>query len=108
MYATSTTTTLLAMGEKIPDPHLPTSIRKAKCRPSLWKILTRARIPTFSLPSWYRCPFMPMGIGTIACDVMNDGFVMRAWGEHLDVDDNVLVLSNGNRVFTQSIGVTLD
>jgi len=48
------------------------------------------------------------GIDTIACISVNDAFVMKAWGDNLNVDDNVLLLADGNGYFTKAMGVALD
>lgn len=48
------------------------------------------------------------GIDTIACISVNDAFVMKAWKADLKVNDEVLLLSDGNGDFTRAIGVELD
>lgn len=48
------------------------------------------------------------GIDTIACISVNDAFVMKAWKEDLKVNDEVVLLSDGNGDFTKAIGVELD
>ncbi|KAL5709613.1 hypothetical protein ACHQM5_020279 [Ranunculus cassubicifolius] len=48
------------------------------------------------------------GVDTIACISVNDAFVMKAWKENLKVEDEVLMLSDGNGDFTKAIGVELD
>ncbi|XP_022983105.1 peroxiredoxin-2E-1, chloroplastic-like [Cucurbita maxima] len=48
------------------------------------------------------------GIDTIACISVNDAFVMKAWKENLNVEDEVLLLSDGNGDFTRAIGCELD
>lgn len=45
---------------------------------------------------------------TIACIAVNDAFVMKAWKEDLNINDEVLLLSDGNGVFTKAIGCELD
>lgn len=45
---------------------------------------------------------------TIACISVNDAFVMKAWKENLNINDEVLLLSDGNGVFTKAIGCELD
>lgn len=46
---------------------------------------------------------------TIACISVNDAFVMKAWKENLKISsDEVLLLSDGNGVFTKAIGCELD
>ncbi|KAG6580663.1 Peroxiredoxin-2E-2, chloroplastic, partial [Cucurbita argyrosperma subsp. sororia] len=48
------------------------------------------------------------GVDTIACISVNDAFVMKAWKENLNVEDEVLLLSDGNGDFTRAIGCELD
>ncbi|VFQ75060.1 unnamed protein product [Cuscuta campestris] len=48
------------------------------------------------------------GVDAVACVSVNDAFVMKAWKENLGIRDEVLMLSDGNGVFTRGIGVELD
>nr|XP_023882425.1 peroxiredoxin-2E-2, chloroplastic-like [Quercus suber]POE73147.1 peroxiredoxin-2e, chloroplastic [Quercus suber] len=48
------------------------------------------------------------GVDTIACISVNDAFVMRAWKENLKINDEVLLLSDGNGDFTRAIGAELN
>ncbi|XP_041025029.1 peroxiredoxin-2E-2, chloroplastic-like [Juglans microcarpa x Juglans regia] len=48
------------------------------------------------------------GVDTIACISVNDAFVMKAWKENLKINDEVLLLSDGNGDFTRAIGCELD
>ena len=48
------------------------------------------------------------GVDTIACISVNDAFVMKAWKENLNINDEVLLLSDGNGDFTRAIGCELD
>ncbi|KAK3226727.1 hypothetical protein Dsin_006589 [Dipteronia sinensis] len=48
------------------------------------------------------------GVDTIACISVNDAFVMKAWKENLGINDEVLLLSDGNGEFTKAIGCELD
>lgn len=48
------------------------------------------------------------GVDTIACVSVNDAFVMKAWGQNLNVGDKILLLADGNQEFTKALGVTLD
>lgn len=48
------------------------------------------------------------GVDVIACVSVNDAFVMKAWKEDLKVGDEVVLLSDGNGVFTKALGVELD
>ncbi len=48
------------------------------------------------------------GVDTIACVSVNDVFVMKAWGEDQKVGDKILMLADGNGVFTKAVGLELD
>ncbi len=48
------------------------------------------------------------GVDTIACLSVNDAFVMGAWGEAQNVEDNILMLADGSGNFTQAMGLELD
>ncbi|XP_024021648.1 peroxiredoxin-2E, chloroplastic-like isoform X2 [Morus notabilis] len=48
------------------------------------------------------------GVDIIACISVNDAFVLKAWKEDLKINDEVLILSDGNGHFTRAIGAELD
>jgi len=48
------------------------------------------------------------GVDTIACLSVNDAFVMGAWGEAQNVEDNILMLADGSASFTEGVGLELD
>lgn len=48
------------------------------------------------------------GVDNIFCVAVNDPFVMKFWGEHLNVGDAVRMLSDGNGAFTQALGMERD
>ena len=48
------------------------------------------------------------GVDTIACLSVNDAFVMGAWGESQNVDDNILMLGDGSASLTGALGLELD
>uniref|UniRef100_A0A803PU15 glutaredoxin-dependent peroxiredoxin n=1 Tax=Cannabis sativa TaxID=3483 RepID=A0A803PU15_CANSA len=48
------------------------------------------------------------GVDTIAYISVKDAFVVKAWKENLKVNDEVLLLSDGNGDFTRAIGAELD
>ncbi len=48
------------------------------------------------------------GVDTIACISVNDGFVMKAWGEDQAVGDDILMLADGNGDFTKAVGLEMD
>ncbi len=48
------------------------------------------------------------GVDTIACLSVNDAFVMGAWGEAQNVEDNILMLGDGSASLTRALGLELD
>jgi peroxiredoxin (alkyl hydroperoxide reductase subunit C) len=48
------------------------------------------------------------GVDTIACLSVNDAFVMGAWGDAQNVEDNILMLADGSASFTQAVGLEVD
>eukprot|EP00199_Chlamydomonas_sp_CCMP681_P006243 CAMPEP_0119106636 /NCGR_PEP_ID=MMETSP1180-20130426/5461_1 /TAXON_ID=3052 ORGANISM="Chlamydomonas cf sp, Strain CCMP681" /NCGR_SAMPLE_ID=MMETSP1180 /ASSEMBLY_ACC=CAM_ASM_000741 /LENGTH=194 /DNA_ID=CAMNT_0007092001 /DNA_START=106 /DNA_END=690 /DNA_ORIENTATION=+ len=48
------------------------------------------------------------GVDTIACLSVNDAFVMDAWGKSVGAGDKIMLLADGNAVFTKACGVELD
>jgi len=48
------------------------------------------------------------GVDTIACVSVNDVFVMNAWGKDQNVGDDIVMLADGNGVFTKALGLELD
>ncbi len=48
------------------------------------------------------------GVDCIACLSVNDAFVMGAWGEAQNVENNILMLADGSASLTQAMGFDLD
>lgn len=48
------------------------------------------------------------GIDIIICTAVNDGFVMDAFGQHLNVKDKIIMASDGGSDFFQKLGLTSD
>ena len=48
------------------------------------------------------------GIDAIACVSVNDVFVMKAWGEDQGVGEDIIMLADGNGVFSKDIGLEMD
>ncbi|KAI8081883.1 Redoxin [Gilbertella persicaria] len=47
-------------------------------------------------------------VDVIICTAANDGFVMHAFGRHLNVKDKIIMASEGGSDFFQQLGLTLD
>ncbi len=48
------------------------------------------------------------GVDRIVCLSVNDAHVMQAWGEVNNVDDNIMMIADGNCDFTRAVGLELD
>jgi peroxiredoxin len=44
----------------------------------------------------------------VACISVNDPFVMQAWGQSQNVPEGLMMLADGNAVFTRALGLELD
>jgi len=47
------------------------------------------------------------GADLVVCISVNDAFVMHAWGKSADAD-NIIMLADGNALFTQNVGLDKD
>ncbi|ORY02698.1 redoxin domain-containing protein [Basidiobolus meristosporus CBS 931.73] len=50
--------------------------------------------------------FKSKGIDAIYCTAVNDPFVMRAWSQNYDIENKVVVISDGDGSFHKKIGLT--
>ena len=48
------------------------------------------------------------GIDAIACVLVNDAFVMGAWGDQQKVGDKIMMLGDGNGDLTKALGLEMD
>jgi peroxiredoxin len=48
------------------------------------------------------------GVDRIVCLSVNDAFVMDAWGQQHNADDQVMMIADGSGHFTRALGLELD
>ncbi|WP_210395912.1 peroxiredoxin [Motiliproteus sediminis] len=65
---------------------------------------SRAHLPGFVV---HADEIKAKGVDMIACVAVNDGFVMRAWGEQQNAEA-ITMLADGGAAFTNAIGLTMD
>ncbi|KAH7512099.1 peroxiredoxin-2E-2, chloroplastic [Ziziphus jujuba] len=122
--ARSTISATIAVGDKLPDSTLSyldadgevqtvTVSELTKSKKAVLFAVPGAFTPTCSqkhLPGFVEksAELKSKGVDTIACISVNDAFVMKAWKENLKINDEVLLLSDGNGDFTRAIGCELD
>ncbi|KAF4384803.1 hypothetical protein G4B88_000199 [Cannabis sativa] len=122
--STSTISATIAVGDKLPESTLSYLDAAGEVQTVTVSDLTKGKkavlfavpgafTPTCSqkhLPGFVEksAELKSKGVDTIACISVNDAFVMKAWKEDLKVNDEVLLLSDGNGDFTGAIGAELD
>jgi peroxiredoxin len=52
--------------------------------------------------------FAKKGVDIIACTSVNDAFVMKAWAQSQGLDNEIVMLADGNGDFARSVGLTMD
>ncbi|GAB4856502.1 hypothetical protein Ancab_014418 [Ancistrocladus abbreviatus] len=127
-FSTTTRTTLvsatISVGSKLPESTLSyldssdelqtiTVSDLTKSKKAILFAVPGAFTPTCSqkhLPGFVEksAELKAKGVDVIACISVNDAFVMKAWKENLNINDEVLLLSDGNGDFTRAIGAELD
>eukprot|EP01018_Ginkgo_biloba_P012916 Gb_21938 [translate_table: standard] len=114
----------IAVGEKLPDATLSYFDKEDKLQTITVSELTKGKkVVLFAVPGAFTptCSqkhvpgfidkadeLKANGVETTACISVNDAFVMKAWGQSLNVGDKVFLLADGNGEFTKALGVTLD
>uniref|UniRef100_A0A2N9ICN4 Glutaredoxin-dependent peroxiredoxin n=1 Tax=Fagus sylvatica TaxID=28930 RepID=A0A2N9ICN4_FAGSY len=120
----STISATISVGDKLPDTtlsyfdpagelHTTTISDLTKNKKAILFAVPGAFTPTCSqkhLPGFVEKSkdLKAKGIDTIVCISVNDAFVIKAWRENLNINDEVLLLSDGNGDFTRAIGCELD
>ncbi|PON52962.1 Peroxiredoxin-2E [Trema orientale] len=113
----STISATIAVGDKLPESTLSYLDAAGDVQTVTVSDLTKGKKAVlFAVPGAFTptCSqkhvpgFIEKGVDTIACISVNDAFVLRAWKEDLKVNDEILLLSDGNGDFTRAIGAELD
>jgi peroxiredoxin len=113
----------IGVGDRIPDVELSVMGNDGPEPVRAVDVLGRGRVVLFAVPgaftptcSDYHLPgyvvrahdLRAKGVDTIACVSVNDPFVMGAWGEDQEVEDEVVMLADGNGTFTRAMGLEFD
>ncbi len=113
----------IKVGDKIPSVKLKTMNADGMQTVSTDDIFKGKKVVLFALPGAYTptcsAKHLPgfvqnakaikgKGVDTIACLSVNDAFVMHAWGKDQKVEDNILMLADGNAEFSKAVGLTMD
>lgn len=66
---------------------------------------SKAHLPGFLVRS---DDLFAKGVDRIICLSVNDPFVMDAWGKNQNVEDQIMMIADGNAEFTREIGLEVD
>ena len=112
----------IATGDKIPAATLKIMGEKGPQDISTDEIFAGRKVVLFAVPGAFTpgCSISHLpgfvvladkikdkGVDTIACVSVNDAFVMNAWGKAQNAGE-ILMLGDGNSVFTDAVGLELD
>jgi glutaredoxin/glutathione-dependent peroxiredoxin len=113
----------IAVGEKIPDVEVRTMGAEGPQTLRTGDVLGTGRVVLFAVPGAFTpgCSKIHMpgfvkgaadlkakGVDTIACIAVNDPWVMEAWGRDQGTGDDILLLADGDAVFTKAVGLDRD
>jgi len=113
----------IQVGDKIPNVTISTMTADGPIDLTTDEIFSGKKVVMFALPGAFTptcsAAHVPgyvvhndeikaKGVDTIACLSVNDAFVMGAWGEAQNVEDNILMLGDGSASLTQALGLELD
>ena len=113
----------IQVGDKIPNITISTMTEDGPVDISTDEIFGGKKVVMFALPGAFTptcsAAHVPgyvvhndaikaKGVDTIACLSVNDAFVMGAWGEAQNVENNILMLGDGSASLTQALDLELD
>lgn len=113
----------IKIGDTLPEATLFTMTDSSICKLTSTEIFKDKRVVLFALPGAFTptCSaahlpgyvlkadeILARGVDNIVCLSVNDPYVMSAWGEQQNVEDQILMLADGNLDFTRSIGLEID
>ena len=111
------------VGDKVPDVEIHTMGDAGPKKVSSAEVLGSGKVVLFAVPGAFTpgCSkthlpgfvqdadkLKAKGIDTIACVSVNDAFVMQAWADAQGVGDKIVMLADGNGVFTEAMGLVMD
>lgn len=113
----------LRVGDRVPDVPLTWMTGSGPAPVSREELFGGRRVALFAVPGAFtptcsdsHLPSVVMnaaairegGIDRIACVSVNDIFVLRAWGRHLSIDDEIVMLADGAAAWTKAAGLDWD
>jgi len=113
----------IKVGDKIPQANLMVATKDGPQPITTDEIFKGKRVALFALPGAFTptcsakhvpgfkqhaAELKAKGVDTIACLSVNDAFVMKAWAKDQGIEDEMIMLADGNGDFTKAVGLELD
>ena len=113
----------ISVGDRIPNVNFTTMSEEGPKPVGYTDLFEGKRVALFAVPGAFTptCSIQHLpgfvtsaseikskGADTVACISVNDPFVMDAWAKERGVNDELLMLSDGNCEFTSAIGLEMD
>lgn len=113
----------IAVGDRIPDVEVQQVTSDGAVPVRTGEVLGSGKVVVFAVPgaftptcSDYHLPgfllrseeLFAKGVDRIVCTAVNDAFVMAAWGKDRGVDDEIVLLADGNGAFAEAMGLEMD
>jgi len=113
----------IKVGDKIPQANLMVATKDGPQPTTTDDIFKGKRVALFALPGAFTptcsakhvpgfkqhaAELKAKGVDTIACLSVNDAFVMKAWAKDQGIEDEMIMLADGNGDFTKAVGLEMD
>jgi peroxiredoxin len=113
----------IKVGDKIPEASLIVATADGPRPTTTDELFKGKRVALFALPGAFTptcsakhvpgfkahaAELKAKGVDVIACLSVNDAFVMKAWAKDQGVENEMLMLADGNGDFTKAVGLEMD
>ena len=110
-------------GQKVPDVKLKAATKDGIKDVTTGELFAGKKVVLFAVPGAFTptCSarhlpgfvdkagdFRAKGVDQIVCVSVNDAFVMDAWGKDKGAGEKVVMVADGNAVFTEAMGLAMD
>ena len=113
----------IKVGDKLPQANFMIATAEGPKPSSTDDIFKGKRVALFALPGAFtptcsakhvpgfkahEADLKAKGVDAIACLSVNDAFVMKAWAKDQGVEDEMIMIADGNGDFTKAVGLEMD
>jgi len=113
----------IKVGDKLPEANLIIATAEGPQATTTSEVFAGKTVALFALPGAFTptcsakhvpgfkahaADLKAKGVEQIACLSVNDAFVMKAWAKDQGVNEEMIMLADGNGDFTKAVGLELD